>query len=93
VSAYVFAGTCLDSTYEDIRALVDRSSRISLEEFRAALSPGAWEKLVKRLGYDRRLRIEDDPVVRCGEGLYRGRPAVFLVWSGIEHIFTEGTAR
>jgi hypothetical protein len=85
---YVFVTDCIRSTYEDISALNDDSTKISMRTFRRKLAPGQWRELSARLGYDRWLPLSKDPLVGFFRSTYRGVPAVYLAWSGIEQIFT-----
>jgi transcriptional regulator with XRE-family HTH domain/AraC-like DNA-binding protein len=85
---YRFVTDCVSSTYADVSALVDSEERIKLRTFQRKLAPGEWARINVTLGYDRSMPLSRDPHVAYFKGVYRGTPAVFLVWSGIEQIFT-----
>jgi hypothetical protein len=90
---YVFVHACPGSTAEDISDLRDSERKISRRTFVRKLAPGQWEWIQRELGYDRHLPISRaDWQIPYFKGVYRGVPAVFLVWSAFEYIFTlDGT--
>lgn len=83
-----FVTSCIHSTYEDMRALIEREQPIARRTFQLAIGPAAWRVIQQALGYDRYIPIRRDCHVGYRKSLYRGVPAVFLIHSGIEHIFT-----
>jgi hypothetical protein len=85
---YRFVTDCIHSTGGDIGALVDGATKISQRTFRSKLAPGEWQILEGRLGYDRHLPLSRDQFVGYFKSTYRGVPAVFMTWSGIEQVFT-----
>jgi DNA repair protein RadC len=85
---YRFVTDCIGSTYEDISALKETGEDVSRTAFARALGPEAWKEIQKELGYGRDFPISRDWHVGYYRGTYRGVPAYYLVWSGIEHIFT-----
>lgn len=87
---FTFETRCVESTYEDMRALLASEQSISLATFRLAIGLPQWRILTRALGYDRGFPIRRDWHVGYYQGQYRGAPAYFLRWSGIEHIYTHG---
>jgi len=85
---YRFVTSCVGSTYEDISALKESGEDVSRTAFARALGPAEWKAIQKELGYDRDFPISGDWHVDYRKGTYRGVPAYYLVWSGIECIFT-----
>ena len=85
---YRFVTDCISSTYEDISALKESGEDVSRTAFARALGPAEWKAIQKELGYDRDFPISGDWHVDYRKGTYRGVPAYYLVWSGIEYIFT-----
>jgi len=85
---YRFVTNCISSTYEDISALKESGEDVSRTAFARALGPAEWKAIQKELGYDRDFPISGDWHVDYRKGTYRGVPAYYLVWSGIEYIFT-----
>lgn len=85
---YHFVTSCVGSTYEDISALKESGEDVSRTTFARALGPAEWKAIQKELGYDRDFPISGDWHVDYRKGTYRGVPAYYLVWSGIEYIFT-----
>lgn len=85
---YRFVTDCIHSTGPDIARLVDGATKISQRTFRHKLAAGEWKALSDRLGYDRHLLLSSDPFVGYFKSVYRGAPAVFMTWSGIEQVFT-----
>lgn len=83
-----FIHACPASTYEDIRLLLETEREISLRTFREAVGLRGWRELIGNLGYDREFPISRDWHVGYFRGIYRDVPAVYLRWSGMEHIFT-----
>ena len=85
---YRFVTSCRGSTYEDISALKESGEDVSRTVFARALGPSEWKAIQKELGYGRDFPISGDWHVDYRKGTYRGVPAYYLVWSGIEYIFT-----
>ena len=85
---YVFVTDCIHSDGPSINALRESAHKISLRSFQRKLAPGQWAMVQRRLGYDRRLPLTRDPRVSYYASSYRGVPAVFFVYSGIEQVFT-----
>lgn len=83
-----FVHACPDSTYADIRALMESETSVSLATFRRAIGPEQWREIRDNLGYDRSLPISKDWHVGYYKGVYRHVPAYFLRHSRIEYIFT-----
>lgn len=84
---------CVDSTYELISDLKDGAEDVDFSELLEhcegvqdwAASKG-YEGL--RTGDSEGLCLEDDWSVSFCRGTYDGRPCYFIVWSGIEYIWT-----
>lgn len=93
IAKYHFVATCVSSTYEDVSALKESSVGIQNRAFRRTIGAEAYRALEKELGYDHGLRLSRDRHVSYGKGLYRGVHCYFLVWSGIEHIYTLAGAQ
>jgi DNA repair protein RadC len=85
---YRFVTNCIASTDEDISALKESGEGVSRTTFARALGPAEWKTIQKELGYDRDFPISGDWHIDYRKGTYRGVPAYYLVWSGIEYIFT-----
>jgi hypothetical protein len=85
---FLFVTSCIDSTYEDIQALIASEQVVSRDTFRKAIGPEQWHDLVASLGYDRYFPITRDWHVGYYKGVYRGVPAYFLRHSRIEYIHT-----
>lgn len=83
-----FVHACPDSTYEDIRALTESETSVSLATFRRAIGPEQWREIRDNLGYNRSLPISKDWHVGYYKGVYRHVSAYFLRHSRIEYIFT-----
>jgi hypothetical protein len=86
---YRFVTDCIGSTYEAISALKETEQSISRRTFREYVGPEEWKDLQQRLGYDRDFPIARDWHVGYYKGVYLGKPAVFVRWSGIEYIFVR----
>lgn len=86
---YYFVTDCLGSTFEAISMLKESEQAITLSTFRKAIGGEAWKDLQAMLGYDRSFPISKDWHVGYYKGIYLGKPAVFVLWSGIEYIFTR----
>lgn len=84
---YQFVTSCVDSTYEDIRALQDSEQSVALATFRRAIGPTQWREITSNLGYDRSFPITKDWAVSYHKGTYRGVPCYFVRHS---RIFTLG---
>lgn len=85
---YQYVTDCTGSTYEDIQALKESETGVSLGTFRKAVGTAAWKDITASLGYGRDFPISRDWHVGYYKGVYRGVPAYFLRHSMIEHIFT-----
>jgi len=87
---YVFVTSCLDARGIDIREMLDAPSdqKVSLETFRKAVGPAGWKWIQNELGFDRNLPISKDRHLRFARAVFRGVPAYYVNWSGIEFIFT-----
>lgn len=85
-----FIHRCVGSTYEDIQEMLNEHpvKEISLRTFREAIGIQQWKELTRDLGYDRNFPISREDYVSYHSGTYRSVPAVWLVWSGFEYIFT-----
>jgi hypothetical protein len=83
-----FVHSCVNSTYEDIQALMASETAVSLATFRTAVGPEQWREIRSNLGYDRYFPISKDWHVGYFKGTYRRVPAYFLRHSRIEYIFT-----
>lgn len=83
-----FETRCVEAIGEDITAMVDRARQISRQTFRRHVD---LTRFAKGLGYDRHFPITRDYHVRYFRSVYQGRRCYYLVWSAIEHVFTERT--
>lgn len=93
---YVFITDCIGADGDDINEMKRAGKIISIETFRKAIGQKRWKDIQAQLGYDRHMPIRKDWHVGYFRSTYRGVPAVYLVWSGIEHVFTldgKGHAR
>jgi hypothetical protein len=84
-----FVTNCIGSDYESIQALMASERSITRGQFRHRIGQEQWQWLQTTLGYDRHFPITKDWHVGYYEGVYQGRPAVFLRHSRIEWIFVE----
>jgi hypothetical protein len=93
---YSFVTDCIGADGYDIREMRGEGKAISVDTFRKAIGQERWKDIQAQLGYGRSLPIRKDWHVGYYRGTYRGVPAVYLVWSGIEYVFTldgKGYAR
>lgn len=86
---YRYVHSCKKSDYESISDLKESAQGISMRTFAEKVGPSGWRFIQDMLGYDRNFPISRDWHVAYYSGVYRGQPAVFLVWSGVEYIFTR----
>ena len=91
--AYHFAITCVNSTGPKIDALQESARKITYRTFRAALGGAELDRWAAAMLYDTGnerggLRLMHDWAVTYNRGTYDGRPALFIVHSAIEHIWT-----
>jgi hypothetical protein len=86
---YVFETDCIGSDERSIRNMIASERRITLRTFREAIGTREWRKFQEALGYDRFLPISKAPNVSYWKSTYRGLPAVYARWSGIEYIFAR----
>lgn len=84
---YRFSLSCVESTYEAIRAMIEVEKPITLKTFRRRCDSKGLER---SLGYDRGFPLCRDWHVGYYRSMYEGRRCYYLRWSGIEHIFLEG---
>jgi len=85
---YRFVHTCVESTSDDVDAMIEQAQDVPMRTFRRKIGSEQYRELEATLGYDRDLRLANDWAVSTHQSIYRGVPAYYLVWSGIEHIFT-----
>jgi hypothetical protein len=85
---YRFVTTCVNSTSDDIDALIEQAQDVSMRIFRQKIGSEQYRELEAALGYNRDLRLANDWAVSTHRSVYRGVPAYYLVWSAIEHIYT-----
>jgi len=85
---FKFVTDCIGANGDDINERKRASKRITLNTFRKALGHDEWTKIQFDLGYDRDMPISKDWHVGFYKSEYRGVPAYYLAWSGIEHVFT-----
>lgn len=94
---YQYATNCTESTYEAIHAMLDTGRDISRRTFLKYVDRDSLAELANNLGYSAHprqgLTMAGDWHVSYHRGKYRGRPCVYLCWSAIEYIFTQGGAR
>ena len=86
---YRYVCDCTDSTYEDIRAMVDEGAQsITRRTFVQHTDDDDRRELYRRLGYDRYFSIVTDWHVGYYKGMFRGVPAYWMQHSAVERIFT-----
>lgn len=85
---YVFVTDCIGADGDDINEMKRAGKIISVDTFRKAIGQKRWKDIQAQLGYDRHMPIRKDWHVGYFRSTYRGVPAVYLAWSGIEHVFT-----
>jgi ribosomal protein S18 acetylase RimI-like enzyme len=86
---YRFVHACPGSTATDIANLRSSERQITRRTFQQKLGPEQWAWIQAELGYDRHFPISKaDWQIPYFKATYRGVPAVFLIWSGFEYIFT-----
>jgi hypothetical protein len=87
-----FTTNCVHSDGDDIRDMKDAAVETTRRTFMSYLAPDQWRQIQLDLGYDptgHELSLAKDWHVSYHRSLYRGEPCVYLVWSGIEYVFTE----
>jgi hypothetical protein len=92
--AFAFRTTCINSTGDAIREMIERSTQISYRTFRRYVS---IKEVSEMLGYRRagerhyrgRLTLNKDWAASYYKGEYLGQPCYFVRWSGIEYIWTK----
>ncbi len=90
-----FQITCQSARAEDIHAMTDAARPISRATFLRYVDPASLREVERALGYRSGpggnpdvLHIANDWSVGYFRSTYQGRPCVYLVWSGIEHVFS-----
>lgn len=86
---YGYETDCINSDYDSVRNLIETQEPIARSTFAKKIGPVQWKELQQRLGYDRDFPISRDWHVAYYRGVYQGRSAVFLRWSGIEYIYVR----
>ncbi len=86
---YVFETDCIHSDGDSINKMKHQARQISYETMLKYCDLPGW---ARQHGYDERspgVTLRHDPYVGYYKSFYQGRPAYYLVWSGIEQIFVE----
>lgn len=83
-----FVHACPDSTYEDMRAMLDTDEPVSRRTLSYHVGSEQLRDIERWLGYSRELPMSRDWAVGYHRGIYRGVPAYWFRWSGMEYIFT-----
>jgi len=88
-----FETTCVNSTAELINDMVDGAEDLSHGEFLELLGNEKLDDWAQNMSYsveeDGGLLLKDDWHVAYGKGEYGGRECIFIVHSGIEHIWVR----
>ena len=67
-----FVTSCVGSTFEDIRDLIDNGDHaISMRTFAIAIGRNGWRQLSEMLGYDRDFPLSRDWHVGYYRGIFR----------------------
>jgi len=78
---------------DDLKAMIDASETISRATFLKSVDPAEMQNLEQQLGYERDprkgLTMAKDWAVSYYRSTLLGCPAVYFVWSAIEHVFTD----
>jgi len=78
---------------EDLNKMVSDARDISRKTFLKYVDPGEMRQIEHDLGYERDSRhgltMANDYHVSYHKSTLRGCPAVYFVWSAIEHVFTD----
>jgi len=78
---------------DDLKAMIEAGETISRAMFLKNVDPQEMKELEERLGYERDprkgLTMAKDWAVAYYRSTVRGCPAVYFVWSAIEHVFTD----
>lgn len=78
---------------DDLNAMIRAGKDISRKTFLKSVDPEEMKELEQRLGYERDprkgLTMANDYHVGYYKSTVRGCPAVYFVWSAIEHVFTD----
>lgn len=81
---------CVDSNGPDIQAMIDASRDITYATF---IKHCVWRTWAEAQGYETGylggLKLKDDWHVRYAKSVFQGRPCYYIIWSGIENVFTE----
>lgn len=78
---------------EDLNAMIREGKEITRTTFLKSVDPEEMKRLEQQLGYERDprkgLTMAKDWHVGYYRSTVRGCPAVYFVWSAIEHVFTD----
>lgn len=90
--SYVYFGSCVSSTYEAISTMREaEAGEVSWEEF-SRLCPDARDVLQELgaiWGETTDEDIEASDWISCWRSEHRGRPALYIAWSGYELIWED----
>jgi hypothetical protein len=82
-----------ESQVDDLNAMISAGQEITRETFLKNVDPEEMRQLEEQLGYERDprkgLTMKKDWAVSYYRSTVRGCPAVYFVWSAIEHVFTD----
>lgn len=85
---FVYYTCCVDcGNGEAINNMTDTALDITEKTFFKYVSRSEVQAM---LGYNREFPISKDWHVSYHKGVYKDIPCYYLVWSGIEYIFTKG---
>lgn len=73
---------------QDINDMIDTGREITRRTFLEYVNKADMKSIEKSIGYGRDFPMSRDWHVSYHRGTFRGVPAVWFVWSAIEHIFT-----
>lgn len=80
---------------DDLSAMIRAGRDITRATFLKSVNPEEMKQLERQLGYERDprrgLTMANDYHVGYYRSVLRGCPAVYFVWSAIEHVFTDLT--
>ena len=80
---YTFIGTCVDLPARHINEMVETSRAITYQTLRKYIGGEEIEK------YGQHPSLKNDWHVRFYKSTFNAKKCVFIVHSGIEHVYTE----
>ena len=87
-ATYTYETSCVESDGESINEMRHHPDVVSVSYRTMRRHCAGLTQWAKNHGYDRHLPLSHDFHVSYHKGVYRGAPCYYLVWSGIEFIWT-----